>query len=428
MSNPVKNPYPWKEYLSFYWPLAVMGVANLLARQFENGALARFPEAAREIAVFAYASSIFFLFCSGLIFASQTVNVLGRSPQARRVILRMLLVFCAALTIPMALMAFTDLGEFFLMRIFDLKGATLTATKAYLKYLTPLILIQGLRQYCNGLLIQAKRTGLVTVLNIIFLLTVVGLLMLGLRSDWRPVTTVSLAQGLSGFIHLTLSGLACLRYYRQPEETDCQELTYRRAIQFFWPMVLTSMMFSLSRPILYSFVSRMHESEKVVAALRVAFDFSMIFHISVNQIRHLYVTYGRAHVKNLNRFTLQIAAGVTLLNVLVIGSPLGTFCLRELMNIRADLLDMSLQALWVLCLIPLAVTLRNRLHGYLMVSQRTRSMSLGGIMRNVGIYGLASLGYSAGWLNHATAAGIMVFGFLVETAVVVWFVRAIQKE
>ncbi len=75
----------------------------LLAQQFQNSALARYPNAARELAVFAFASSVFQLFNAALIFMPQMSNSFVRSPQGWRICLRFTLWLCLILSLPLAL-------------------------------------------------------------------------------------------------------------------------------------------------------------------------------------------------------------------------------------------------------------------------------------------------------------------------------------
>ena len=51
-----------KHYWRFFWPLSLTGLAMLLARQFQNGAVARYPDATHELAVYALATSVFGFF------------------------------------------------------------------------------------------------------------------------------------------------------------------------------------------------------------------------------------------------------------------------------------------------------------------------------------------------------------------------------
>jgi len=72
------------QYWRFYWPLGLMGLAMVLSVQFQNAALARYPEAVTELAVFALAYSTFGFFRASLNFIAQLSNVFARSPTGTR--------------------------------------------------------------------------------------------------------------------------------------------------------------------------------------------------------------------------------------------------------------------------------------------------------------------------------------------------------
>ena len=70
------------QYWRFYWPLALTGVGLVLAVQFQNATLARYPEAVAELAVLALAYGVFGFFNASLQFVSQLANVYARSRPA----------------------------------------------------------------------------------------------------------------------------------------------------------------------------------------------------------------------------------------------------------------------------------------------------------------------------------------------------------
>ena len=92
-----------RTYWRFYWPLALTGVAMVLAMQFQNGALALYPDAVVELAVFALASSTFGFLNAGLNFTPQLSNVYGRSPRGRRLNHVFISVWSLALTLALVL-------------------------------------------------------------------------------------------------------------------------------------------------------------------------------------------------------------------------------------------------------------------------------------------------------------------------------------
>ena len=98
-------------YWAFYWPLALIGLAGVIASQFQNGVLARYPDAVRQLAIFAFATGTLQLFAAATGFIPEMANILGRGAGPRRVCLRFTLAVCVVLTIPPAflLKCMTDL-------------------------------------------------------------------------------------------------------------------------------------------------------------------------------------------------------------------------------------------------------------------------------------------------------------------------------
>jgi len=406
-----------RRYWQFYWPLALTGLTMLLARQFENATLGRYANAARELAVFAFAASAFALLNASLAFVPQMTAVLARSARARKRCLRLTVAVCCVLTVPLVLAGFTRTGALLLGRLFGIGAAVQVPVTHYLRLVSPLLVVNGLRQYYTGLLIQAKRTGVVTVLNGLMLVIAGAVLLAGLHSGLRAVHTLA-ASLASWLVHLVLSYVFYRRLYKPATDPELKCLGYGAILSFFWPVALTSLMFALSRPILYSFVARLPESEPAIASLRIAFDFALIFHNPLNQFRHLFVMYGREDALGVRRFMIRVTAVVTVVMITVAATPLSKLVFGELLGAPADIAAMARQVLWAGCLIPLIVTLRNYFHGLAMVGRSTLGMGAGGIGRIAVIYGAALACFSFGVLNHITAAAILTLGFAAEAIVV----------
>ena len=100
-----------RSYWAFYWPLALMGLATVLASQFKNGVLTRYPDAVRQLAILAFATGTLQLFTSATGFVPQMANILGRGAGPRGVCLRFTAVVCLVLTIPPVFLAYTTLGR-----------------------------------------------------------------------------------------------------------------------------------------------------------------------------------------------------------------------------------------------------------------------------------------------------------------------------
>jgi hypothetical protein len=312
--------------------------------------------------------------------------------------------------------------------------ATLTArVQEYLIYLAPIILLGGQRFFYTGLLIQARLTGWVTVLNLLFLgVEIIGLV-IGFTLGYPPVLVLVGSESLAILVQIAATMWVRQRYYVLPVEvlpveastaeastagSKAADLSYRELTAFFIPVSMTGVMFALSRPVLYAFVSRTPSGLLAIAALRVAFDFSMIFQQAANQFRHFFVTFGIDDLAGKRRFMTQIGLGITAIMLLFAVTPLSDLVWRDLMKIPDNVRALSVQTFLIMCLMPTVIIIRNYYHGLLMVARRTSGMALGSILRVVAIYFGAQLCYSFGWLNHITASIILILGFVIETLVV----------
>ncbi len=417
-----------RQYWRFYWPLSLMGVALLTSRQFQNGVLARYPNAAQQLAVFAYAWCAYSLFAAALIFVPQMSNRLARSAASKRTCLRFTLAISMALTAPVAFMAFSSWGRAGLGAVFGIRGEMLDGVVLYLKLLTPLIVVSGLRHFYSGLLIQLSRTGIVTLFTVVQLSTTVVVLLVGLNRGWSPVLTLCGSQLASAVLCLILLWLCHLAVWQGQDEGDGEPASYHDMIAYFAPVALTSVMFALSRPILYAVLSRQPDSTAIIAALKVAFDLALIFHNPLNQFRSMYVTFGTKHHRELRRFVMLVMAGMTLLMLLMAVTPLAGFIFQRLLGVEAEILAMARQAFVVLCVVPFVVSMRNVVHGRALSDGTTGCMSAGAVSRNLIIYAAATALSGLGWLNPMTAAGILALGFASEAVVAGVWLRRVRRR
>ncbi len=412
-----------RAYWQFYWPLALTGLAMVLSIQFQNAALARYPEAATELAVFALAYGTFGFFRASLNFISQLTNVYARSPQATRKTFRFVAGVGTGLMVPLLALGHLDAGERLLQQVYHIDAALAGRVREYLQYLAPLVVISALRFYYTGLLIQARLTGWVTLLNAMFLSTVIVGLVAGFALGLRPVAVLVGAEAVAMLLHLTGTMVVTRAHYRPPRQAEHESLGYRELAGFYVPVSTTGIMFALSRPVLYAFVSRTPGGIVAIAAMRVAFDFSMLFQQAANQFRHFFVTFGLDDLPEKRRFMALVCAGLTGIMLLFAVTPLSNLIWKGLMRIPDDVRALSVDVMLVMCLMPAVIVFRNYFHGRLMVERRTVGMAAGAILRVAGIYAACQLLFGLGWLNHVTAALVLILGFVIEAAVVVHAAR-----
>jgi hypothetical protein len=426
-----------RHYWRFYWPLSLMGAVALAGRFAQNYVLLGYREGVRELAVFALALSVLHPFRGVVLgFMPHMTNVLVRGPASLRAVLRFLLALCVLSTVPVLLLGWTPIGPALLARIFSVSGERIARIVEYMRYFSPLIPLGGASSFLIGMLVQARRTGVVSVLHALHLVLVVVVLVAGVRLGWSPVATLSLSLLLPQAAHAVMAGALLLRF-RRPFEPDRDEaLTQKSIASYFLPLAATTMLFTLSRPIIFALLTTLNPAgdpalpavEPLIAAVSLAFTFSMVFQSAVNQFRHLFVTFGRRDREGVRRFMIRTGGVVTVLMLVCVASPLAGLFFRHLQGASGETLEMAIQALWPLCLVPVVIGLRNYFHGLAMVHRRTLSMTAGSLMRNVAIVAVGAALLHLGAYNHLGATATLIVGFSAEAFTVFLGTRGLRAD
>ncbi|MFQ5453231.1 MAG: hypothetical protein ACE5D6_03490, partial [Candidatus Zixiibacteriota bacterium] len=141
----------------------------VLGIQFQNAALARYPEAVTELAVFALGYATFGFFRASLNFIAQLTTVFARSAFATTRCHRFVLVASLVIMTPLLFLGHSESGSVLFSQLYRIDAGLTTRVREYLIYLAPIIILGGQRFFYTGLLVQARLTGWVTILNLIFL-------------------------------------------------------------------------------------------------------------------------------------------------------------------------------------------------------------------------------------------------------------------
>lgn len=425
-----------RDYWRFYWPLALIGVVAVAGRLAQNRVLLGYAEGTRELAQFTIALAIFQPFRSALIFVPQMSNVLVRGPKSFRSSVRFLCTVAAALTLPAVLLGWTPLGGWLLPLFYDFAPDRIAGIQAYLRYFAPLILMGAGAGFLTGLLVQSMRTGMATVLGVSRIVMLIGVVGLGARAGWPPVVTLSCSMLLAGAGHLALAALLYAKYGKAPPAGEDRRLTQRETAAFFLPMVATTILFSISRPIIYAFLTSLNPTgdrslpnvDAMVSAVGLAFTLNMGFQLTVNQFRNVLVTFGDQDPAGVRRFIWRVAFGLSVVMVAAVASPFVRWFLHDLQNAEGELLRMARQAVWPLVLAPVIVTWRNYYHGLAMVHRRTAGMAVGGLARVGSVWVCARLLTALGLYNHVAAAAMLVVAFAAEAGTTMLFTRRWRAE
>ena len=282
--------YGFARYWRFWWPLALVGLAMPFARVIQNAALARYPDGTTELALFALAQGTFFIPRSAMVFMPQMATVLARTKDQHRRCRRFSIGLGIILALVVVIVAVP--GKALLGMLYGIDGEQLDQVAAYLLFLSPLLLLDGMTSYTNGLLVRHERTGWVSGGTLLNLAVVMLWAWLGLSLHWSPSVTI-----IGGLLLASALQAAVVVYGWQRTtavfDASGEPITMRALLAFYVPLSITSMMFACSRPTIYAIVGGTADGLTTIAVLRVAFDLGMLFQLPVNQFRHVMVTFAQ---------------------------------------------------------------------------------------------------------------------------------------
>jgi len=403
-----------------------MGAVFCTGRLAQNYVILRYERGVEELALFALALAVLGPFKSSFVFVPQMANVMVRGPHSFRSCFRFLLVLSILFTLPLLLIGWTSLGGAVLAQIYRVTPDRVARLRAYLRYFTPLVLLDGVSGFLVGLLVQATRTGMVTMLRIARITVLVSVLVLGVLMGWPPMPTICLSMLVSSLAHTGLAGLLYSHCRHERRFSGDRAVGQIEIAVFFLPMVVTTILFACSRPIIFRHLIQLDPTgdpglpdvEAMVSAVSLAFTFNMLFQAAINQFRNLFVTFGKNDPAGVGRFMRRTTVVMSLLMMAAVASPFAVFFLHNLQGADGEVLRMARQALWPLCLAPAVVAWRNYHHGVAMVRRRTAPMMVGGVARNLSVAACGPMLVLLGIYSHVAAAAMLVLAFAAEAAAV----------
>ncbi len=408
-----------------------MGAINMCGRIAQNYALLDFEEGVRELANFTLAMSIYWPIHGVINFLPQMSAVMIDGRNSFRSTLAFTLGLSLGTVGVMSLFAFTETGNQLISSFFGVGESNLSVIRNYLILLLPAPPFMALSQLFMGIVIKAKSTITLTLNRALTLGSMVLVLWIGLKMGVEAKYVLSLSVLLPNVVSMLLMLFTWIWKAKDITRKLDEPKRQSELIRFYWPMALTTFMFTLSRPIIFNIVGLSpdldtDEKQLIIAALSLAFAYGMIFHISVNQFRNVSVAFVNEKQTDVLNFMIQSTIVVTSLMVGLQILGLSHAFLENMQGAEGLLLEMSSAALWPLILVVPIVAWRNYYHGIAMNRKKTTIMGLAAIARNVMIYvvGIALLRLEV--LNVISACSLILVGFATEGVIANIVVRRWQ--
>ena len=368
------QPLTQKEIALFFFPMLLNVQMMSISHSVINAFLAREAEAITALAGFSVAMVIHLLLASPS-YQNHTIAIAmvrGRKSYRGTVIFVIVVAFWVSLLL--ALLAFTEVGDFVLRSGLGTTGAVATQAKEALGLCVFLPFITGFRGFFQGLLMQQRHTALVSTatgvrVGALFLLLVVG-------RRWFSGVALG-AFGLVGCVAVEtlLVGFFALRQPPQYLPSSHPERGTTEILRFGFPLAYASCLQQTIPILISALLGRLPDATVALAAYGVLRGFLFLLAGPMRNLQQAYQTLvrGPQDFGVVMRFCRRVGSALAV-GILLIAFPLRGPVLGTLMGLDPAMCDYIALPLTASALYPLLYGFSNVLRGYFTELHRTAEL------------------------------------------------------
>jgi hypothetical protein len=371
----------YREIALFFFPLILNVQLMSISHTIINGALARLDDYVTALAGISVAL-IVHLFISSPSYQNHTVTlavVRGRKS------LIGVLIFIALIAVYVAMMlsliAFTPVGDFVLIKLLGTPQNIAEEAKKALCVLVFLPFFTGLRGFCQGLLIRARRTGLVSLATGVRVVALFGFLTVG--NWWFSGAQLGTFALVSCVITETLVISWLAWKTRLPLEHSATEKNTLQVLRYAFPLAYSSCLQQTIPLLISSIIGRLSDGPLALAAFGIIRGFLFLLAGPMRNLQQAYLTLVKTVEDNYNllRFSLMLATGLGLLIMLTAG-PLNALILGKILGVEPELRHYLRLSLAACSLFPLFYGLTNLLRGWFSGADQTGQLGRSTLLKS----------------------------------------------
>jgi len=307
-------------------------------------------------------------------------TALSRDIISYQKISRFMLAAAGVMTTLHFLLAFTPLYFVVVRGILGVPEDIIPIARTGLMIMIPLPWAIGYRRFQQGVMIRNGYSRAVVVGTFVRLGTVMITLVIGY--------TIGIFSGVIVAATALTAGMTAEALYSGwrvqsilkllPRESKSEtELTWRSFLTFYFPLVLTSLLSMVWRPIGSAAISRMPEAIASLAVWPVIGGLLFLFQtlgISFNEVVLALLDQPGSY-KTLRKFAIILCSFISVLFLLVVMTPLSHLWFARVSALPEHLLTLANQAIWLVLPVPGMAVFMSWFQGAILYSRKTRSIT-----------------------------------------------------
>ncbi len=417
-----------KDVSLFFFPLLLNVQLMSVSHSIINAGLARQTDYITALAGFSVAM-VLHLFLASPSYQNHTVTIaMARGRKSLRSVALFVLLVAGYVSIMLGLVAFTPFGSFLLEKVLGVSDTISAEARAALGILVFLPFATGLRGLAQGLVIQARRTGLVSIATGIRVGGLILFLLLG--QNWFSGARVGAFALLACVTLETVAiSLFAWRIYQLPENDT--ERSTGEILRYAFPLAYSSCLQQTIPLLINAIISRLPDAPQALAAFGVIRGFLFLLAGPMRNLQQAYLTLVREAADNkiILQFFRRTAGGMALIMILI-ALPLNGFILGDVMGLDPQMRAYITWPMLACAVYPFLYGLTNLLRGVFAGAHRTGMLGRSTIAKTtfmLGVWAVSSF-YPAPVTGVVLAISLLLSAEAIEFLYLRYQKRQLQSD
>ncbi len=364
------TPLRQRDIALFFFPLLLNVQLMSLSHTIINGALARYADYVTALAGMSVAMVVH-LFIASPSYQNHTVTIaMVRGRRSLRGVLIFVGLIACYVSLVLGLIAFTSLGDLLLIDLLGAPPKIASAAREALQLLVLLPFFTGIRGFFQGLVIQSRRTSLISIATALRVAALLGFLAVG--TGWFYGARL----GAFALVSCVITETLLMAYFawrvHLPLTEQPDEKTAGQIFRYALPLAYSSCLQQTIPLLINSILGRLPDAPLALAAFGVIRGFLFLLAGPMRNLQQVYLTLVNtaSDYQVLRRFAIVVALGLGLL-VLLVAGPAAQPILGQLLGLEAGLLNYLRFPLAACALFPLLYAVSNLLRGWFAGEHKT---------------------------------------------------------
>ncbi len=376
-----KETLSTREIAFFFFPLVLNVQLMSISHTVINGALARLEDYITALAGMSVALVVH-LFIASPSYQNHTITIaMVRGRKSVVGVLIFIGLVALYVAVMLSLIAFTPLGDFILIKLLGTPTNVAVEAQKALYILAFLPFFTGIRGFCQGLIIRARKTSQVSFATGVRVAALFIFLLIGHKwfygAQFGAFALVSCVVTET----LVISWFAW-RVGLPPNRGETEKST-AEILRYSFPLAYSSCLQQTIPLLISSIIGRLHDGALALAAFGVIRGFLFLLAGPMRNLQQAYLTLVKTTADNrtLLRFSFIVSLCLGFLILLTAG-PLNSFVLGQLLGVETDLRHYLQLPLAACSIFPFFYGLTNLLRGWFAGADQTAQLGKSTLLKS----------------------------------------------